>query len=74
MTAVAHINRIGTAVPPNDVHPAFVRFVQQFITERRDAALFRRMVSRSAIERRYSFFEPVENPDGFVAEIGRAHV
>ncbi len=60
MTAVAHINRIGTAVPPNDVHAAFVRVVQGFMSERRDAALFRRMVSRSAIERRYSFFTPAD--------------
>ncbi len=64
----AHINRIGTAVPPNDVHAAFVNFVQHFITERRDAALFKRMVGRAGIEHRYSFFTPVENPDGFVAD------
>ncbi|MBC7497086.1 MAG: type III polyketide synthase [Sphingomonadaceae bacterium] len=64
----AHINRIGTAVPPNDVHAAFVNFVQHFITERREAAIFKRMVGRSAIDHRYSFFVPVENPDGFEAD------
>ena len=68
MTAVAHINRIGTAVPPHDVHPAFVRVVQGFMAERRDAALFRRMVSRAAIERRYSFFKPADDVGGFVAD------
>ncbi len=65
---VAHINRIGTAVPPNDVHDAFVRFVGQFISERRDAALFKRMVGRSGIDHRFSFFTPVTNPDGFEAD------
>ena len=64
----AHINRIGTAVPPNDVHGAFVKFVQHFITERRDAALFKRMVGRAGIDHRYSFFTPVENPQGFEAD------
>ncbi len=64
----AHINRIGTAVPPNDVHVAFVNFVQHFITERREAALFKRMVGRAGIDHRYSFFTPVANPDGFVAD------
>ena len=64
----AHINRIGTAVPPNDVHGAFVRFVAQFITERREAALFKRMVGRAGIEHRYSFFTPVTDPDGFEAD------
>ncbi len=66
--AQAHINRIGTAVPGHDVHDAFVRFVGGMITERRDKALFKRMESRSGIAHRYSFFEPVENPDGFVAD------
>lgn len=66
--AQAHINRIGTAVPDHDVHDAFVRFVGHFITERRDKAIFKRMESRSGIAHRYSYFEPVENPDGFVAD------
>jgi len=65
---VAHINRIGTAVPPNDVHDAFVRFVGQFIRDRRDSALFKRMVGRAGIAHRYSFFTPVTNPDGFEAD------
>ena len=66
--AQAHINRIGTAVPGHDVHDAFVRFVGNFITERRDKAIFKRMESRSGIAHRYSYFEPTENPDGFVAD------
>ncbi len=66
--ATAHINRIGTAVPPHDVHEPFVRFVEGFMTDRRDQLIFKRMVSRSGIERRFSYFEPVTDPDGFVAD------
>lgn len=65
---IAHINRIGTAVPPNDVHEAFVRFVQRFLTERRDQVLFQRMRSRAEIEHRWSYFEPIEDARGFVAD------
>lgn len=58
--AVAHINRIGTAVPPNDVHEAFVAFVQGYLPERREQLIFKRMVGRSDIAHRYSFFRPNE--------------
>ncbi len=66
--ATAHINRIGTAVPPNDVHDAFVRFVGNMIDDRRNALIFKRMVGRSDIAHRYSYFEPVQDPDGFMAD------
>lgn len=66
--AVAHVNRIATAVPGHDVHRAFERFVGGLLEGRRESAVFRRMAGRSGIERRYSSFEPVENPDGFVAD------
>jgi len=65
---IAHINRISTAVPSHDVHHAFEKFVGGMLQGRREAALFRRMAGRSGIERRFSSFEPVENPDGFVAD------
>jgi predicted naringenin-chalcone synthase len=64
----AHINRIGTAVPPNDVHDAFVRFVGGMINDRRGELLFKRMVGRAGIDHRFSYFEPVQNPDGFIAD------
>jgi predicted naringenin-chalcone synthase len=64
----AHINRIGTAVPPNDVHDAFVRFVGGMIDDRRNNLIFKRMVGRAGIDHRFSYFEPVQNPDGFVAD------
>ncbi|MCG2842784.1 type III polyketide synthase [Sandaracinobacter sp. RS1-74] len=66
--AVAHVNRIACAVPPFDVHAAFERFVGGLLKGRREEALFRRMAGRSGIERRFSSFEPVEDPDGFVAD------
>jgi predicted naringenin-chalcone synthase len=66
--AVAHINRIGTALPPNDVHEAFVDFVGTLLTDRRDKAIFRRLVSRAAIDHRWSFVTPVKDPDGFTVD------
>ncbi len=67
--AVAHINRIGTAVPPNDVHDAFVKFVEGYLPERREQLIFKRMVGRSDIAHRYSYFRPAEGgattEDGF---------
>jgi hypothetical protein len=66
--AIAHVNRISTAVPRHDVHEAFGRFVGGLLEGRREAVLFKRLAGRSGIERRFSSFEPVENPDGFVAD------
>lgn len=66
--ATAHINRIGTAVPPNDVHDAFVSFVGGMIQDRRDQLIFRRMVGRADIDHRWSYFTPVTDPDGFTAD------
>jgi len=65
---VAHVNRIATAVPDHDVHRAFEQFVESRLEGRREAALFRRMAGRSGIARRYSSFEPVTHPNGFVAD------
>ncbi len=59
------INRIATAVPPHDVHRAFVDFAQTMLPEGTMRNLFKRMVRLSAIEHRYSFVEPVKS-DGEV--------
>ncbi|WP_058188390.1 type III polyketide synthase [Terracidiphilus gabretensis] len=59
----AHIHRIATAVPPNDVHRPFVEFAETMLPEGTVRSLFRRMARMSAIEHRYSFVEPVENGD-----------
>lgn len=71
--ATAHINRIGTAVPPNDVHQAFVSLAGGMIDDRRDQIIFRRLVGRSAIDHRFSYFAPVFDPDGFIAPDGQVY-
>lgn len=70
MTA-AHINAIGTAVPPHQVHEAFVAFVRDHIAEPKHRKLFERMVARSGIERRFSFLEPERLPDGRITDTER---
>ena len=55
---VAHINRIGTALPPNEVHSLFVDWAEQRIADPRVAKLFRRTADRSGIARRWSVLAP----------------
>ncbi|HEX5280379.1 MAG TPA: type III polyketide synthase [Micropepsaceae bacterium] len=60
--AEAYINRIATAVPPHEVHTAFVDYARaKLIGSGRNAVLFQRMVERSGIARRYSCLSP--DPD-----------
>lgn len=60
----AHLNRIATAVPPHDVHGAFVAFADGLLKDathaeaRRNHALFGRMSTRSGIEHRFSVLTP----------------
>jgi len=63
--AVAHINRIATAVPRNEVHRTFLDFAESQLKPR-DASLFRRMAQRSGIEQRYSCLGPADDPDTIV--------
>ena len=58
----AWINRIGTAVPPHDIHAEFVDFARTALPDSRATALFDRMVGLSDIEHRFSFFEPGPKP------------
>ena len=60
----AHINRIATAVPPHDVHRAFIDFAAGMLSEGTPRNLFRRMARLSAIEQRYSFVNPIVTGDG----------
>ncbi|MGH9604073.1 MAG: type III polyketide synthase [Terracidiphilus sp.] len=64
MTATAHINRIATAVPPHDVHRAFIDFADSMLPGGTVRNLFRRMARLSAIEHRYSFLEPIATESG----------
>jgi predicted naringenin-chalcone synthase len=60
---LAHINRIGTAVPDNDVHQIFVDWASSCLPESREAALFERMAQRSGIGHRWSVLPPsTRNP------------
>lgn len=67
-SVVAHINGIGTANPPFEVHDAFVRFVASELPDERAGRLFERMAARSGIERRFSFLEPMTLPDGTITD------
>lgn len=67
-STVAHINRIGTANPPFEVHDAFQRFVGSELGDDRMRLVFERMAARSGIERRYSFLEPVTLEDGTITD------
>ena len=55
---LAHINRIGTAVPAHDVHQAFIGFVGGVLPDERSRRLFARMARRAGIEHRYSHLAP----------------
>lgn len=54
----AYINRIATAVPPHDVHAAFVRFTQNGWPDGKAKAVFGRLAQRSGIAHRYSVLAP----------------
>ncbi|GGF39323.1 naringenin-chalcone synthase [Aliidongia dinghuensis] len=60
----AYLNHVASAVPPNEVHGAFVRFADTLLADPRHAKLFRRMVDRAEIHRRYSVLAPAEDPSG----------
>ena len=60
----AYINRIATAVPPHDVHEAFLRFAASLLgDDARKLSLFHRMSEKSGIEHRYSWLAPIPIPD-----------
>lgn len=58
----AWLNRIGTAVPPHDIHDAFVEFGRDTITDPHNRALFERMASLADIEHRYAIIEAAPRP------------
>jgi len=62
--ATAHINRIGTATPPHDVHSAFLAHIERSLSDPREVKLFKRMVERCGIDHRFSYFEPAEDDGG----------
>jgi len=62
------LNRIGTAVPPHDIHAEFVDFGRTTALDGRTAALFDRMVALADIEHRYAIFAPGPKPRDHVLD------
>jgi predicted naringenin-chalcone synthase len=60
----AYLNRIATAVPPHDMHRAFIPFAESLLPEGTPRNLYRRMIRLSAIDHRYSFLKPIVTRDG----------
>jgi alpha-pyrone synthase len=63
----AYINRIGTAVPPFDVHQTFSRALIPLLSEKYSTAIIARLADRAQIDHRYSFLDPklFLKPGGF---------
>ncbi|ADP69456.1 Naringenin-chalcone synthase [Rhodomicrobium vannielii ATCC 17100] len=59
--SVAHINKIATAVPPHQVHKAFIEFQRQILTDPRKRSIFDRLVQMGQIEKRFSCVVPSED-------------
>jgi predicted naringenin-chalcone synthase len=69
MPAQAYLNRVATAVPPNDVHQFFLGFASsQLSDDPRRRAVFNRMADKGGIEHRFSCFEPASDPEGGSAD------
>ncbi|HEU4618342.1 MAG TPA: type III polyketide synthase [Gammaproteobacteria bacterium] len=65
----AYVNRIATAVPPHDVHRAFIGYAErQLAGNPRVQRIFQRMVRNCGIEHRYSYFEPPDEAAGRAPE------
>ena len=56
--SAAYINRIGTAVPPHDVHQHFIAYALSRFSSEGPRRVFRRLVEKSQIEHRYSHLKP----------------
>jgi predicted naringenin-chalcone synthase len=50
----AYINRIGSALPPHDVHETFVAFMRPAMPEEKMRTVFARMAARAGIRQRFS--------------------
>jgi alpha-pyrone synthase len=56
--SAVYINKIGTAVPPYDVHERFVSHAASRLASDGERRMFRRLVEKSQIEHRYSYLCP----------------
>ncbi|MEJ0018022.1 MAG: type III polyketide synthase [Acetobacteraceae bacterium] len=64
----AWLNRIGTAVPPHDIHAEFVDFASTALADERMRALFARMADLADIQHRFSFLAPGPKPRDHVLD------
>lgn len=55
----AHIHAIGTAIPDQDIHQAFIGWARTQLADAREANLFDRMAQRSGIAHRWSVLPDV---------------
>lgn len=69
----AYINRIATAVPPHDIHTAFVRFARTLLDDPRARAVFDRMAGKAQIAHRYAVLAPSLDPEGLSVDAGRVY-
>lgn len=67
-----YLNRVATAVPPNDVHSAFVSFAAGLLEGERSSPLFDRLVKRSQIDHRWSVLTLAD--EGRSAGVGNEEV
>jgi alpha-pyrone synthase len=58
----AWLNRIGTAVPPYDIHAEFLDFARSALEDPYQRSLFDRMAGMADIEHRYAIIEPGPKP------------
>ena len=66
----AYLNRIGTAVPPNEVHRFFLRFAaSQLKADPRRQAVFKRMADKGGINSRFSCIVPSGDPEGEAVDV-----
>jgi predicted naringenin-chalcone synthase len=65
MSPNAYLNRVATAVPRYEVHRFFLGFAASMLAGHpRQRSIFGRMADRAGIARRYSCFEPADDPEG----------
>jgi hypothetical protein len=67
----AHINRIATGVPANDIHEAFVGFARTLLADPRTQPVFDRMATKSHIQHRFSVLAAAADTEGASVDAGR---
>ncbi len=68
-----YINQIATAVPPHDVHEAFVAFARTLLDDPRARRVFDRMTAKAQIEHRYAVLPPAVDPRGNAVDAARVY-